>query len=111
METMAPKQQPAWMKGIISTLFVLGLLQVIYAFTGAFAVYGIYYPAANVLLIILMFAALAGLSSMEKWGLWLFLTFTVLKLVLDIWTGAFHYAELLLILPVFLFFYKKADLS
>lgn len=108
---MTPEQQPAWMRGLIYTLFALGLTQVIYSFTGAFAPYGIYYPAANLLLIVMMFAALAGLWSMEKWGLWLFLVFVVLKLALDIWTGAFHFAELLLLVPAFLFLYKKTNLS
>ena len=65
---MTPEQQPAWMRGLIYTLFALGLMQVIYSFTGAFAPYGIYYPAANLLLIILMFAALAGLMSNGKMG-------------------------------------------
>ncbi|MGL6267245.1 MAG: hypothetical protein ACRC2O_04945 [Chitinophagaceae bacterium] len=99
------------MTGIIATLFALGLFNVIYAFTGATAPFGIYYPAANVFLTILMFAALAGLWSMEKWGLWLFLVFVGLKLILDIWTHAFHYAELLLLIPVVLFLLKKKELE
>jgi hypothetical protein len=107
---MTPKQRPLILTGIISILFALGLFNVIYAFTGAFAPYGIYYPAANVFLIILMFAALAGLWSMEKWGLWLFLIFVGLKLILDIWTNAFHYAELLLLLPAALFLLNRKDL-
>ncbi len=94
----------------ISILFALGLFNVIYAFTGAYAPFGIYYPAVNVFLIILMFAALAGLWSMEKWGLWLFLVFVVLKLILDVWTGAFQFAELALLIPAALFLFKKKDL-
>jgi hypothetical protein len=98
------------MTGIITTLFALGLFNVIYAFTGATASFGIYYPAANVFLTILMFASLAGLWSMEKWGLWLFLVFVVLKLILDIWTNAFHYAELLLLVPAAIFLVKRKEL-
>jgi hypothetical protein len=107
---MTPKQRPSIMTGIISALFALGLFNVIYAFTGAYAAFGIYYPAANVFLIILMFAALAGLWSMEKWGLWLFLVFIGLKLVLDIWTHAFYYADLLLLIPAALFLFKRKDM-
>lgn len=98
------------MTGTISILFALGLFNVIYAFTGAYAPFGIYYPAINVFLIIIMFAALAGLWSMEKWGLWLFLVFVVLKLMLDIWTNAFQFAELLLLIPAALFLLRRKDL-
>ena len=94
----------------ISILYVLGLFNVIYAFTGAYAPFGIYYPAVNVFLIILMFAALAGLWSMEKWGLWLFLVFVVLKLILDIWTNAFQFAVLLLLIPAALFLFRRKEL-
>jgi len=108
---MEHKQRPALMTGIISTLFVLGILTVIYAFTGAYAPFGIYYPAANVFLIILMFAGLSGLWSMEKWGLWLFLVFVVLKLILDLWTGAFQYAELILVVAALVLFFRRSGLS
>jgi hypothetical protein len=107
---MTTQLRPAVMTVIISILFAAGLFNVIYAFTGAYAPYGIYYPAANVFLIILMFAALAGLWSMEKWGLWMFLAFVVMKLTLDIWTGAFQYAELVLLIPAALFLLKRKDL-
>jgi hypothetical protein len=107
---MTTKQRPPVMTGTISILFALGLFNVIYAFTGAYAPFGIYYPAVNVFLIILMFAALAGLWSMEKWGLWLFLVFVVLKLMLDIWTNAFEFAELLLLIPAALFLLRRKDL-
>jgi hypothetical protein len=99
------------MTGLVFTLFVLGILTVLNAFTGAYAPFGIYYPAANVFLLILMFAGLSGLWSMEKWGLWLFLVFVVLKLILDIWTGAFHYAELLLVASAIVFFIKRSGLT
>jgi hypothetical protein len=106
---MTPKQRPPLMTGLIATLFALGLLNVIYSFTGAYAPFGIYYPAANVFLIILMFAALAGLWSMEKWGLWIFLIVVLLKLILDIWTGAFQFAELVLLIPAALFLLRRKD--
>jgi hypothetical protein len=104
---MITKKRPSEMTVTISFLYVLGLFNVIYAFTGAYAPFGIYYPAVNVFLIILMFAALAGLWSMEKWGLWLFLVFVVLKLILDIWTNAFQFAVLLLLIPAALFLFRR----
>ena len=109
--TKASNPTPRWLAGLISALFAIGLFTVLYTFTGAYAPYGLYYSAANVLLIIIMFAGLAGLWSMEKWGLWVFLVFVVLKLVLDIWTGAFHYAELLLIVAAIIFFFQKHRLT
>jgi hypothetical protein len=107
---MTTKQRPPVMTGTISILFALGLFNIIYAFTGAYAPFGIYYPAVNVFLTILMFAALAGLWSMEKWGLWLFLVFVVLKLILDILTGAFQFPMLVLLIPTALFLYWRKDL-
>jgi hypothetical protein len=107
---MATEQRPALMTWMIALLFTLGLFNVIYAFTGAFAPYGIYYSAGNVFLIILMFAALSGLWSMEKWGLWLFLVFVALKLVLDLATGAFHFAELFLLIPALVFLSRQKSL-
>lgn len=109
--TKVSNPKPAWMSGLISALFAIGLFTVIYTFTGAYAPYGLYYSAANVLLIIFMFAGLAGLWSMEKWGLWLFLVFVVLKLALDIWTGAFQYAELFLVVAAIVFFFQKHRLT
>jgi hypothetical protein len=107
---MTPQQRPALLTWTIALLFTLGLFTVIYAFTGAFAPYGIYYSAGNVFLIILMFAALSGLWSMEKWGLWLFLVFTALKLTLDLITGAFHFAELVLIAAAIVFLFHRKSL-
>ena len=107
---MAPQQRPALLTWTIVMLFTLGLFTVIYAFTGAFAPYGIYYSAGNVFLIILMFAALSGLWSMEKWGLSLFLVFTALKLTLDLITGAFHFAELVLIAAAIIFLLHRKSL-
>jgi hypothetical protein len=62
----------------------------------------------NVFLIILLFTALSGIWSKEKWGLWMFPAILMLKFGLDLFSGAFHPAELLLILPVLFFFSYRA---
>ena len=88
------------------TLFVmalLGLSAIIYSFTGAYAPFGLFYPAANMLIIVGMFASFAGIGSMERWGLWLFVVMTALKLGLDLYTGAFRFWELAILIPVGIF--------
>jgi hypothetical protein len=89
---------------IVLVLFGLGLFNVAYTFTGVYAPYGNYYSALNVFLIILLFTALSGIWSREKWGLWMFPAVLLLKIGIDLYAGAFHMAELLLILPVLFFF-------
>jgi hypothetical protein len=82
-----------------SLLLALGLFNIVYTFTGIYAPYGLLYSAAHTLLTIIMFAAISGIWSMEKWGVYLFLAIVALKFGLDLYTGAFHYVELLLVLP------------
>jgi hypothetical protein len=84
-------------------LFAAGIFQVIYSFTGATAHYHRFYPAAHVLLIIVIFAALSGVLSMEKWGAWLFLAALVARILLELWVGAVHPASLLLLVPAAIF--------
>jgi hypothetical protein len=86
-----------------SLLLALGLFNIVYTFTGIYAPYGLLYSAAHTLLTIIMFAAISGIWSMEKWGVYLFLGVVALKFGLDIYTGAFHYVELLLVLPAVYF--------
>jgi hypothetical protein len=86
-----------------SLLLALGLFNIVYTFTGIYAPYGLLYSAAHTLLTIIMFAAISGIWSMEKWGVYLFLGVVALKFGLDIYTGAFHYVELLLVLPAIYF--------
>ena len=85
-------------------LFSFGLIVIVYTFTGVLATYGKFYSAINVLFIIIMFAGLSGVWSMEKWGVWTYLAILVLKFGVDIWIDAFKWWELLLILPLILFF-------
>ncbi len=84
-------------------LYAAGLFVIIYTFTGVFAKHGLFYSGANVLFIIIMFAALSGIWSLEKWGVWIFLTILILKLGMDLWVRAFRWWELLLIIPLVLF--------
>lgn len=91
---------------ITVTLFgmaLLGLSAIIYSFTGALAPFGLLYPAANMLIIVGMFASFAGIGSMERWGIWLFLVMLALKFGLDLYTGAFRAWELTLLLPAGIF--------
>lgn len=94
---------------VCSFLATLGLMSIIYTFTGAFASYGLLYPAAHTLLIVGVFASFAGIWSMEKWGVYLFLILLALKLILDAFTGAFSYWELLLLIApaVFIYYLRK----
>jgi hypothetical protein len=88
-----------------SLLLALGLFNIVYTFTGIYAPYGLLYSAAHTLLTIIMFAAISGIWSMEKWGVYLFLGIVALKFGLDVYTGAFHYMELLLLLPALYFLF------
>lgn len=89
----------------------LGIFAIVYSFTGAYAPYGLFYPAANMLAIVGMFASFAGISSMEKWGLWLFLVMLGLKLGIDAYTGAFVIWELALLIPAGIFIAHSKKMS
>lgn len=89
----------------------LGLFAIVYSFTGAYAPYGLFYPAANMLAIVGMFASFAGIGSMEKWGVWLFLVMLALKLGLDAYTGAFSIWELALLIPAGVFIAHAKKMS
>jgi len=109
---MSGKERTGRPLAVTITLFVmalLGLSSIIYSFTGAYAPYGLFYPAAHMLLIVGIFASFAGIGSMERWGLGLFLVMLALKFGLDLYTGAFRAWELALLLPagIFLAHLKK----
>ena len=91
---------------LIGTLFAIGLFDVVYSFTGSYARYGILYPAAHVLLNIVLFLALSFIWSKERWSAWLFLSMVILHIGLDIYTGAFSYLKLILLLPSVYFLLK-----
>lgn len=84
-------------------LLAAGLFNIIYTFTGAYAPYGLLYSAFHTLLTVIVFAAISGIWGMEKWGLYLFTGLLLAKFGLDLYTGAFTYWELLLLLPLLAF--------
>jgi hypothetical protein len=58
---------------LIGVLFVLGLFDILYTFAGFHAQYGLLYPAAHMLLNVLLFVSISFIWSKEKWALFLFL--------------------------------------
>ena len=92
-------------------LFTAGIANIIYSFTGAFAGYGVLYSAANVLLIVVSFAALSGIWAMEKWGITLFTVLVTLKLGLDFYAGAFRWWQLALIVPLVVFWMYRPKMK
>lgn len=88
---------------LIALLLVLGLVDLIYAFTGDTARFGNLYPAAHVLLNIVGFLALSFIYSKERWAGWLFIAVVLLELGLDYVVGAFHPAKFFLLVPALFF--------
>ena len=99
-----PPNRPNWLPWAIGLLYAAGLFQLVYMFTGAYAPYGNLYPAAVALLTVVMFAGLSGVMNMEKWGVWIFGTGVLVKLGLDLATGAWRWPMLALLVPVVVFF-------
>lgn len=87
----------------IGILFAIGLFDVVYSFTGSYARYGLLYPAAHVLLNIVLFLALSFIWSKERWAAWLFLSIVITHLALDLYVDAFSYLKLILLLPAVYF--------
>ena len=94
---------------MISVLFLSGLSGILYTFTGAHAEHGMFYPAVNTLLWVLAFVALSLAWELDRWGVYLFGAVVVLKLGLGLWSGAFRWWDLLLLLPLgyFVFFRSR----
>lgn len=91
---------------LLGSLFALGLFDLVYSFTGAYAQFGILYPAAHALLNIILFLALSFIWSKEKWAAWLFLGIVVAHMGLDLFVGAFEFFKLILFLPAIYFLVK-----
>jgi len=98
--------RPVDVTALCSILLAGGVFNIIYTFTGVYAPFGLLYSAGHTLLIIVMFAAISGIWNMEKWGVYVFTVCIVLKLMLDLYTGAFRTWELVLLLPVAVFFFR-----
>jgi hypothetical protein len=91
---------------LLGCLLALGLFDLVYSFTGAYATFGIMYPAAHALLNIILFLALSFIWSKEKWAAWLFLGIVVAHMGLDLAVGAFAFFKLLLFVPAIYFLIK-----
>jgi hypothetical protein len=91
---------------LLGCLFALGLFDLVYSFTGAYAIFGILYPSAHALLNIILFLALSFIWSKEKWAAWLFLGIVVAHMGLDFAVGAFEFFKLILFLPAIYFLIK-----
>ncbi|MFN5422622.1 MAG: hypothetical protein ACK5AO_05095 [bacterium] len=91
---------------LVGILFAIGLFDVVYSFTGSYARYGLLYPAAHVLLNIVLFLALSFIWSKERWAAWLFFSIVIIYLLLDLYVGAFSYLKLILLLPSVYFLVK-----
>ncbi len=100
---------PKWINWVCICFYTAGLINIIISFTGIYARFGLFYSALNVLLIVIMFAALSGIGSMEKWGAILFAIVIFIKTGYDFYSGAFQWWELALFIPVILVLlqYKK----
>lgn len=103
MSEKVPVNRPLAVTAICSLLFALGIFNIIYTFTGVYAPYGVYYSAVNALMVVIMFAALSGIWVMEKWGVYLFIVLIIIKAGIDLYSGAFSWWELLLLVPALLF--------
>jgi hypothetical protein len=90
---------------LIGILFVLGLFDILYTFAGFHAQYGLLYPAAHVLLNVLLFVAISFIWSKERWATYLFIAILACHFALDMYVGAFQLWKLVLLLPC-LFFYR-----
>lgn len=70
-----------------------GIVAILHAFTGATAIHGAFHPAARALACLAVFVAVAGVWSMERWGLWMAVPATFAFIGVDILFGVFHPIE------------------
>jgi hypothetical protein len=96
----AKAKNPLWMSILVAVLFCAGLVHLVYMFTGVYAPYGNLLPAAIAILTVVAFAGLSGVLSAEKWGVWVYAVAAALVPVCFSFTGGFHWAQLLPILPL-----------
>jgi hypothetical protein len=96
-------------KTLLGVLFALGIFDILYSFTGAYAPYGLLYPASHVLLTIVLFLSLSFIWYRERWALFLFGGVVLAHFGVDLFVGAFHPAKLLLLIPLPAFLYLWKD--
>ena len=107
----APVNRPIWVTAVCTSLFVAGLLSIVFAFFGEYAKFGVLYSALNMLLTVTIFASLSGVWEMERWGVWLFSALIVVKFGVDVFFHAFSIWELLLLVPIGVFGYYIKEFS
>jgi len=98
-------------KVLIVVMLVFGFFDIFYSFAGFYAQWGILYPAAHVLLNILLFLSLSFLWSKESWAAWLFIGIVLAHYVLDFSVGAFEGWKWILLLPAGVFFWRNRATS
>jgi hypothetical protein len=98
-----PVNRPVLVSIACTMLFIVGLISIVFAFFGVYAINGVLYSAIHMLLTITVFAALSGVWQMERWGIWLFSVMMFVKIGLDVFYHAFSFWELLLFLPILVF--------
>lgn len=108
---MTAAKRPPYLGALVAVLFLSGLVAIAFDFTGANAEKGMFYPAANALLVVTMFVALSLAWELDRWGVYLFGLFVALKLALDAWAGAFAWWDGLLLLPLAYFFFFRSRFS
>jgi hypothetical protein len=101
--SVKPVARPGIITALCSALLAAGTFNIIYTFTGIYAPYGLFYSAVHTLLTVVIFAAVSGIWAMEKWGVYVFLACLAIKFGLDLYTGAFRYWELVLLVPAIVF--------
>jgi hypothetical protein len=87
-------------------LFVYGLWEIVYSFTGNIVLKGgvdTLYPAVNALMVVFSFVGLSGVWTMEKWGPISFVIVVTLKLLMDAIFGHFNWIFLLGYIPAVIF--------
>ncbi|MFN7279000.1 MAG: hypothetical protein ACK5VH_02485 [bacterium] len=102
-----PNVRPRWITMTAGLLFAAGIFNILVAFTGATARYGMFYPAAQVLLTIGYLTALSGIWEMERWGLLLLPVVLAVALATDLYLGAFRYLNLLAWVAVIAFWTQR----
>jgi hypothetical protein len=99
--------RPRWISVTVGLLFAAGIFNILVAFTGATARYGMFYPAVQVLTTIGFVLALSGIWEMERWGLILLPVILLISLGIDLYLEAFRYPVLAVWLPLPFFWFRR----
>jgi hypothetical protein len=91
---------------LIGLAAAFGLMDLIYTFTGAYAQYGLLYPAAHGFLNILLFLAISFIWAKEKWATYLLLGIAILHLGVDILVERPIIIQWVLLVPAVYFLFR-----